>query len=353
MLVRKTGSSKSLKLVKPWHGVPKKFIDLIKCMYDDQKVRVLFKGKLSTEFLVKTGVRQGCLLSPFLFLLAIDYILKNCTPGNGLTWTEEEELDDLDFANDLAELSDSLDQIQNKTNEINQISSSIGLYINVNKTKIIRINADSNEQVKIGDEPLEEVDSFTYLGSIVNKQAGSEEDIVNRLKKARQSFGMLSKIWKSNKLSRMTKLKIFNSNVKSVLLYGSESWSLTQKLENKVQVFVNNSLRRILRIRWPQVISNQELWRQTDQRPIVSQIKKRKFKWIGHTLRRPTNEIQRQALTWNPQGSRRAGRPNLTWRRQVNNEIRDKEKSWRDIENLAQDRIEWRKLVIGLNPSGG
>ena len=335
------------------YGIPKKFIDLIKCMYDDQKVRVLFKGKLSAEFLVKTGVRQGCLLSPFLFLLAIDYILKNCTPGNGLTWTENEELDDLDFADDLAELSDTLDQIQNKTNEISQISSSIGLFINVNKTKTIRINADSNEPVKIGAESLEEVDSFTYLGSIVNKQAGSEEDILNRLKKARQSFGMLSKIWKSNSLSRKTKLRIFNSNVKSVLLYGSESWSLTQKLENKVQVFVNTSLRRILRIRWPETISNLELWRQTDQTPIISQIKKRKYKWIGHTLRRPTNEIQRQALTWNPPGTRRAGRPYLTWRRQVSKEIREKEKSWREIENLAQDRTEWRKFVLGLSPPDG
>ena len=164
---------------------------------------------------------------------------------------------------------------------------------------------------------------------------------------------MLSKIWKSNSLSRKTKLRIFNSNVKSVLLYGSESWSLTQKLENKVQVFVNTSLRRILRIRWPETISNLELWRQTDQTPIISQIKKRKYKWIGHTLRRPTNEIQRQALTWNPPGTRRAGRPYLTWRRQVSKEIREKEKSWREIENLAQDRTEWRKFVLGLSPPDG
>jgi hypothetical protein len=58
------------------YGVPKKLIDIIKSMYDNQNVKVLFKGKLSNSFIVITGVRQGCLLSPFLFLLAIDYILR-------------------------------------------------------------------------------------------------------------------------------------------------------------------------------------------------------------------------------------------------------------------------------------
>ncbi len=164
---------------------------------------------------------------------------------------------------------------------------------------------------------------------------------------------MLSKVWRATNIRTKTKIKIFNANVKSILLYGCESWSLTKKLENKLQVFVNNCLRRILNIFWPQVISNVELWKQTNQSPVPAQIKNRKFKWLGHTLRRPNIEVQRQALTWNLAGTRRRGAPRLTWKRKLNQELNDSGKTWQDIELLAQDRTAWRRFVNGLSPPVG
>ena len=68
------------------------------------------------------------------------------------------------------------------------------------------------------------------------------------LEKARVAFHMLDKLWKSKIISRHTKLKISNSNVKSVLLYGSETWRTTKQLQRKIQVFINNCLRRIFNI---------------------------------------------------------------------------------------------------------
>jgi hypothetical protein len=56
----------------------------------------------------------------------------------------------------------------------------------------------------------------------------------------------------------------------------------------------------ILRIWWPKIISNKELWETTWQIPVSSEIKMRK--WIGHTLRKDQNNITRQGLDWNPQG---------------------------------------------------
>ncbi|KAK7100270.1 hypothetical protein V1264_023251 [Littorina saxatilis] len=96
------------------YGIPEKFISLIRGTYQDMKCRVAHAGQLSDSFEVKTGVRQGCILSPFLFLLAIDWIMKTTTAGrrNGIQWTLFDQLEDLDFADDLALLSHNHAQMQ-------------------------------------------------------------------------------------------------------------------------------------------------------------------------------------------------------------------------------------------------
>jgi hypothetical protein len=91
----------------------------------------------------------------------------------------------------------------------------------------------------------------------------------------------------------------------SVLLYGCETWKITQDIINKLQIFVNRCLRNILRIRWPKTITNKELWETTQKIPADREIKIRKWNWIGHTLRKEQNNNTRQGLDWNPQGERR------------------------------------------------
>ncbi len=68
------------------------------------------------------------------------------------------------------------------------------------------------------------VEKFTYLGSVISKDNGAKIDITSRLSKARHAIILLTNIWISNKHSMKQKLKLYNSNVKSVLLYGSECW---------------------------------------------------------------------------------------------------------------------------------
>lgn len=210
----------------------------------------------------------------------------------------------------------------------------------------MKINSKSNQPVTVNQKDLEEVTSFTYLGSIVNTTGGTEEDVKCRIGKARSAFHQLRNIWKSREITAKTKLRIFNSNVKSVPLYGSETWRLNQTTINKIQTFINRCLRRILNIYWPNTISNEDLWIKTKQEPIEIQIKRRKWKWIGHTLRKPTQTITRQAISWNPQGKRKRGRPKNTWRRELEKELAGH--NWKTVEKTAQDRIEWRRFVGGL-----
>ena len=132
----------------------------------------------------------------------------------------------------------------------------MGLKINAAKTKVMHIGTKRGDSVLIAGERIEEVDGFTYLGSIVSKKGGTDEDIQVRIGKARQAFTKLKPIWRSTALTTRTKLRVFGSNVKAVLLYGSETWTLAKRLKQKLKVFINKSLRSILRIWWLRRICN-------------------------------------------------------------------------------------------------
>nr|KAG5688191.1 hypothetical protein BaRGS_027786 [Batillaria attramentaria] len=128
------------------YGVPGKIISLIRCTYQDMSCRIAHAGQSSESFEVKTGVRQGCLLSPFLFPLVIDRIMKTTTAGrkNGIQWTLWAQLDDLDFADDLPLLSHSHSQMQAKTTCLEATSAETGLKINRRKTELMKINTTAN-----------------------------------------------------------------------------------------------------------------------------------------------------------------------------------------------------------------
>jgi hypothetical protein len=140
-------------------------------------------------------------------------------------------------------------------------------------------------------------------------------------------------------------IRIFNACVKSVLLYGCETWIVTSEIGRKIQTFVNRCLRYILRIWWPNIISNKDLRKTTGQEDINLEIRKRKVRWIGHKLRKEDGEIPKAALLWNPQGSRKRGRPKSTWRRSV---IKEAGRSWNELSFLAADRQKWKELVDNL-----
>ena len=206
----------------------------------------------------------------------------------------------------------------------------------------------TDNPVTINNSTIEEVKHFVYLGSEVTSDGNSEKDVNARLSKARGAFAALRNIWKSPKLSFTSKIRIFKTNVMAVLLYGSESWKVTKTICHKLDVFQRRCLRRILRIFWPNVISNTELHRRTDTTPLSMEIKRRRWRWIGHVSRMEESAIPRVALRWTPIGRRPRGRPKETWRRSVEKEMRTENWSWGQVQTWAKDRIHWRTLVTAL-----
>ncbi|XP_052233243.1 uncharacterized protein LOC127846107 [Dreissena polymorpha] len=89
------------------YGIPKKIVNVIRSLYENFERRVVHNNQVTEPFKVETGVKQGCILSPLFFSMAIDRIIRRTTEGRrqGIQWTLTSLLDDLDFADDIGLLA--------------------------------------------------------------------------------------------------------------------------------------------------------------------------------------------------------------------------------------------------------
>ncbi|KAL9961174.1 hypothetical protein ACROYT_G030072 [Oculina patagonica] len=96
------------------------------------------------------------------------------------------------------------------------------------KTKSWGVNQGNNSNLNIGGDEIQDIENFTYLGSIVSSEGGTDQDILARIGKATTAFHILRPIWRPRAISVKTKLRIFNTNVTSVPLYACETWRVTR-----------------------------------------------------------------------------------------------------------------------------
>ena len=244
-----------------WHyGIPVKIVTIIKALHEGFSAQVVPNGQKTEPLSMRTEVRQGCLLLPLLFLVTLDWVTRTAfARKHGIQWSLTASLEDLGFADDLALLSHRIQDMKDKTQALEEQSAKVGLKINATKTKLMRVGIKQDDGMMIAGEQIEEVGEFRYLESIVSKKGGTDEDIQACIGKARQAFAMLRPIWWSMALTTRTKLRVFGSKGKAMLLYGAETWRLTKELKQKLQVFINKCLRSILQIWWPRRIRNEEL----------------------------------------------------------------------------------------------
>ena len=124
------------------------------------------------------------------------------------------KLEDLEFADDLALLSHRLQDMQEKVNALNETGKRVGLKISQEKTKVLRLNHQQREPLLIDTQTVEDVPEFVYLGSKINKDGGTDEDVKARIRKAQHAFTTLRPVWNSTAITTNTKLRLFCSNVK-------------------------------------------------------------------------------------------------------------------------------------------
>ena len=158
---------------------------------------------------------------------------------------------------------------------------------------------------------LKLVDKFTYLG---NSVSSTEKDIDTWLTKAWTAINRLSIIWKSN-LSDKMKRSFFQAAVKSILLYGCTTWTLTKRLEKKLDGNYARMLRAILNKSWRQHPTRHQLYGHLP--PITKTIQVRRIRHAGHCWR-SKDKLVSDVLLWTPAYSQsKAGRPARTYIQQL------------------------------------
>ena len=144
---------------------------------------------------------------------------------------------DLDFADDLALLSHSATTLQQMTDRLNTTAEKVGLRISCEKSKVSTVGATTATPTTIGQQTLEGVSEFQYLGSIISTESGVEVDIRARIGKEASTFQRLRKIWSSHSINLNTKLRLYMSIVIPTVLHACETWKSIFNIRQKLDVF--------------------------------------------------------------------------------------------------------------------
>ena len=242
---------------------------------------------------------------------------------------------DADYADDIAILANTPDQAETLLHSLERAAASIGLHVNAHKTEYMCYNQTGDISTLEGT-PLKLVDKFTYLGSSVES---TEKDIETRLTKAWTAINRLSIIWKSDLTDKM-KRSFFQAAVTSILLYGCTTWTLTKRLEKKLDGNYTRMLRAILNKSWQQHPTRHQLYGHL--LPIMKTIQVRQTRHAGHCWR-SRDELIRDVLLWIPtHGRAKAGQPARTYIQQL---CEDTGCCPEDLPRAMNDREEWRERV--------
>ena len=158
------------------------------------------------------------------------------------------------YADNTTLVTAMLHKLKEMTSELENSCKHWGMKINAVKCKVI---SPSEEDIFIENHPIEKVNEFVFLGSVV---PGSASDIKRRIAIASVSFGRLqNKIWKRNDVTKSLKVRLYYALIVPISLYSSETWSLFAEDKRKLKVFENRCLRAMLGISLHDRVRNEKV----------------------------------------------------------------------------------------------
>ena len=355
-------------------GVPEKTIQLIRSFHQNMEARISLEGELSEAIEVENDLRQGCCMAPVLFNLYTCLMMEcwhakvKTVAGVGVElkykvdkklfrrYTQnalQRELTECMFADDGALLASTRAGAEVAVTEFQSTSSDFGLTVSIPKTKHMVAGREVEDcdraPIPVRGGEVASVGEFPYLGSIVATDGRVDVEVERRISQASRAFGALRKpVFLDRNLRLETKRKIYQACVLSVLLYGSECWTMLRKHMKKLDAFHHRCIRTIRGItnkqQWTQCIISYEVRRRWGDLETASEkVMKRRLQWLGHLARMSDDRIPKTVLFgWLTQPRPRSG-PRKRWRDMVKKDLQQikvKEEEWYDEAVLSREG--WR-----------
>jgi len=340
-------------------GASEDDIRIVQYLLSNTKLRVRVNSTFSEVFETLLGAFQGDSLSGKLFTLILAAALHHLRAVSdvpnppissfGLP-TEMTYADDNDFLGTRMKDLESLYPIAK------DVLQQWNLFVNDSKTEYTKIHVAAKSAKAPDGKPLRDNEpwrSSKLLGSLLC----SNKDIDQRCSKGWQAFTKFEKVWlKGKKISLSRKLKLYEAQVVSVMLYNANSWTAKATMLKKLDITHRKHLRKILNIRWPvSVISNKTLYERCQTRPLSERVDEMRWRMFGHILRSddntPANISLVFAITMNNNVKGRLGSPRLSLLSLLMKDLNDRNlnmdtlEGLNEVKDIARCRQCWRNLL--------
>ena len=329
------------------YSIPSIITNTIALFYENTEARIITPDGETEFFKISKGVLQGDTLAPFLFIITLYYIMLQVFGENdyniGFKLTERRcsrepavVITDLSYADDIALISQELYQAQELLQRVELEARKIGLTLNTRKTEVIGYNLQQSPFIKtISGETIKEVSNYKSLGAWISI---SEKEFEIRKALAWTVMHRMKRLWTSN-MSNQLKIRAFKGTVETVLLYGSQCWTVDSKLRKRIYGCYTR-LCMAQNISWKSKTNNEKLYNGLPK--VTDIISERMLNLAGHCVRHK-EEMVHNLVLWTPtRGKRRRGRQQLTFVDAL--KLQTDLESIDEIRSVMMDRGKWKKL---------
>jgi hypothetical protein len=301
------------------YGVGAKVVELLADLHTGTQAAVKLAGNHGDWFDINRGVRQGCVIAPLLFNVYFDCVVRvalaEMPDGSGvrLAFRADGEvlpwhvgrgpatmltIATLMYADDLVLMSCDKSDLELMLQVFDSVCSRMGMCVNAAKTELMAVCHDGEllDSVHLSGGDASYVQSFKYLGGVVDTSASCGAEVTARISKAKARFAQMQRVWGVRKLKVSLKMQCFRAYVLPVLLFGSETWALTQKNADRLEVVHNDCLRQILHVCRSDQHSNEHIRAKCGTVSLAEYLKAHRLRWLGHVLRMGEERYPHQAL---------------------------------------------------------
>jgi len=236
-----------------------------------------------TWFQIGKGVRQGCILSPCLFNLYAEYIMRNAGLDEAQAGIKisGRNINNLRYADDTTLMAESEEELKSLLMKVKEDSEEVGLKLNIQKTEIMASGPITSWQ--IDGETMKIVTDFIFLGSQITADGDCSHEIKRHLLLGRKAMTNLDSILKSRDITFPTKVCVVKAMVFPVVMYGCESWTIKEAECRRIDAFELWCWRRLLRVPWTARRSNQSVLKEISPEYSLEELMlKLKLQYLGH-----------------------------------------------------------------------